>query len=208
MRITVVGYGNIGSGIAQQLTAAGHDVVITGRDMARAAALAESADALSLPLESAAADAEVIVLAVPYDAASDVLKAMGDLSEKTILDVTNPLTADYGGLTIGHTTSAAESIAQATPAAHVVKGFNTLFAQVIAKGGTFGEQAPPTFYAGDNDAAKSLVRRLIESIGFAPIDAGPLRNARYLEPLAGLNIYFGYGAGQGTQIAPMWLSRA
>jgi predicted dinucleotide-binding enzyme len=40
------------------------------------------------------------------------------------------------------------------------------------------------------------------------VDAGPLRNARYLEPVAGLNIYLGYGAGHGTAIAPTWIRKA
>ena len=66
----------------------------------------------------------------------------------------------------------------------------------------------PVFYAGDSARAKQAVDTLIKSIGFAPVDAGPLRNARYLEPLAGLNIYFGYGAGKGTNIAPTWIARA
>jgi len=45
-------------------------------------------------------------------------------------------------------------------------------------------------------------------MGFKTVDAGSLKNARYLEPLAGLNIYLGYGAGLGTNIAPTWISKA
>ena len=66
----------------------------------------------------------------------------------------------------------------------------------------------PVYFAGDDSAAKATVSALIASIGFAPVDAGPLKNARYLEPVAGLNIYFGYGAGKGTSIAPFWVDRA
>ena len=61
------------------------------------------------------------------------------------------------------------------------------------------------FFAGDDASAKEKVKALIQSIGFSPVDAGPLKNARYLEPLAGLNIYLGYGAGRGTFIAPAWI---
>ena len=68
-------------------------------------------------------------------------------------------------------------------------------------------EASRAFYAGDSERAKATARALVESIGFEPVDAGPLRNARYLEPLAGLNIWFGYGAGQGTAISPAWISR-
>ena len=124
-------------------------------------------------------------------------------------DISNPLTSDYMGLTIGHSTSAAEEIAKAVPGAHVVKAFNTVFAQVLQEGPEFADgNVVPVFYAGDDPAAKNQVKELIESTGFAAVDAGPLRNARYLEPLAGLNIYFGYGAGQGTAIAPAWIKRA
>lgn len=125
-----------------------------------------------------------------------------------VLDITNPLTADFMGLTIGHDTSAAEEIAKAVPKADVVKGFNTLFAQVLGEGAEFANgQKAPTFVAADSERAKATARTLAESIGFDVIDAGPLKNARYLEPLAGLNIYLGYGAGKGTNIAPTWISR-
>ena len=92
------------------------------------------------------------------------------------------------------------------PGARVVKAFNTLLAQVLAEGPAFaGGQVAPVFYAGDDERAKQTVRVLAESMGFAPVDAGGLKNARYLEPLAGLNIYFGYGAGLGTAVAPAWI---
>jgi predicted dinucleotide-binding enzyme len=108
-------------------------------------------------------------------------------------------------LTIGHSTSAAEEIQKAFPGAKVVKAFNTVFAQVIAGGPKLAGATVPVYFAGDDAAAKESVKSLIQSMGFAPVDAGALRNARYLEPLAGLNIYFGYGAGRGTAIAPAWI---
>lgn len=111
------------------------------------------------------------------------------------------------GLTVGHTTSAAEQLAAEFPGAHLVKGFNTLFAQVLSDGPRLGQQVAPVFLAADNDAAKQTARVMAESMGFDVIDAGGLKNARYLEPLAGLNIYLGYGAGLGTEIAPTWISK-
>jgi len=133
------------------------------------------------------------------------LGSAGDLKGKVIVDITNPLTADYTGLTIGHSTSAAEEIQKAFPGAKVVKAFNTVFAQVIAGGAKLAGATVPVYFAGDDAAAKETVKALIQSTGFAPVDAGGLRNARYLEPLAALNIYFGYGAGRGTAIAPAWI---
>ena len=134
--------------------------------------------------------------------------AFGDLNGKIVVDITNPLTPDYMGLTIGHSTSAAEQIAQAVPEAEVVKGFNTVFAQVLAEGANFGSgQTVTVFLASDSEHAKQTARALAESMGFQVMDAGGLKNARYLEPLAGLNIYLGYGAGLGTTIAPTWIKK-
>ena len=158
---------------------------------------------------NAASDADAVVLATAYGDAVKALEAAGDLRGKVVIDITNPLTADYMGLTLGHSTSAAEEIAKAVPGAEVVKAFNTVFAQVLADGADFGAGRKVTvFYAGDSERAKQTARALAESMGFDTVDAGGLKNARYLEPLAGLNIYLGYGAGLGTAIAPTWIRKA
>ena len=200
----------MGSAFVKQLTRAGHTVVVAARNIEKAEAVAAAnPGATARALANAAEQAEVIVLATGYADAVVALKSVGNLLGKIVIDITNPLTADYMGLSIGHTTSAAEEIAKAVPEAKVVKAFNTVFAQVLAEGADFGNgHVVPVYFAGDDAAAKSTVSNLIESIGFAPVDAGPLKNARYLEPVAGLNIYFGYGAGKGTAIAPFWLDRA
>lgn len=64
------------------------------------------------------------------------------------------------------------------------------------------------FVASDSEKAKRTATKIAESLGFSVVDAGGLKNARYLEPLAGLNIYLGHGAGQGTSIAPCWIRKA
>ena len=208
MKVTVIGSGNMGSGFVKQLQAAGHSVRVTGRDAAKAAALASQyAGVQSVPLAAAARDSDVIVLATPFESAADALRSAGDLGGKVVVDVTNPLTPDYMGLTVGHGTSAAEQIAQAVPGAEIVKGFNTVFAQVLAEGAQLGGRKVTVFLASDSERAKQTARALAESMGFETMDAGGLKNARYLEPLAGLNIYFGYGAGLGTGIAPTWIRK-
>ena len=162
-----------------------------------------------MPTAGAAAGADAVVLATGYADAVGALQAVGALRGKVIIDITNPLTTDYMGLTLGHTTSAAEEIAKAVPGAEVVKGFNTVFAQVLAEGADFGNgQKVTVFVASDSPRAKQTAIALAESIGFNVVDAGGLKNARYLEPLAGLNIYLGYGAGMGTSIAPNWIRKA
>lgn len=208
MKITVIGSGNMGSALVKQLTQAGHELFILGRNGAKAQELAASYGA-SVVAPEQAARAEVIVLATAFADAVPALTSLGDLSGKTVIDITNPLTADYMGLTLGHSTSAAEQIAAAVPGAHIVKAFNTLFAQVLSAGPDLGAgQTATVFVAADDGAAKQTVVALAQGMGFGVIDAGALKNARYLEPLAGLNIYLGYGAGLGTSMAPTWIHKA
>lgn len=209
MKITVVGTGNMGSAFAKQLSAAGHIVRITGRDISKASTLAAQFENVSAyPAAEALGDSDVVVVATAYEDAVKALKSLGDLSDKVVIDITNPLSADYMSLTIGHVTSASEEIARAVPQANVVKAFNTLFAHVLADGPTFADdQTGSVFVASDSERAKQTAIALARSLGWNTVDAGALVNARYLEPLAGFNIYLGYGAGLGTSIAPVWLNK-
>jgi 8-hydroxy-5-deazaflavin:NADPH oxidoreductase len=209
MNITLLGAGNMGSALARQFTQAGHAVRIAATSLEKAQSVAAGIPgSTAVATAGSAADSDVVVVATPYEQAVAALREAGPLDGKVVIDVTNPLTPDFMGLTIGHDTSASEEIAKAFPGVDVAKAFNTLFAQVVAEGPAFADgQVARAFYAGDSERAKATAKSLIESTGFQPVDAGPLRNARYLEPLAGLNIYFGYGAGHGTTIAPMWISR-
>jgi 8-hydroxy-5-deazaflavin:NADPH oxidoreductase len=210
MKVTVIGAGNMGSAFVKQLVRAGHQVSVTARDGAKAARVAaEHRSAKAVATAGAAADADAVVLATGYADAASALHAVGGLQGKVVIDITNPLTPDYMGLTVGHSTSAAEEIAKAVPGAEVVKGFNTVFAQVLAEGADFGNgRKVEVFVASDSERAKQAARAIAESMGFAVTDAGPLKNARYLEPLAGLNIYLGYAGGLGTGIAPAWIRKA
>lgn len=209
MNITVIGAGNMGSAFVKQLRAAGHTVRVTARTSDKAATLAaQYPGTQAVPAAGAAAGADVIVLATGYGDAVEALRSLGDLKGKVIVDITNPLTPDYMGLTLGHDTSAAEQIAAAVPGAEVVKAFNTVFAQVLAQGSELGGRKVTVFVAGDSERAKQTATALAQSMGFQTQDAGGLKNARYLEPLAGFNIYLGYGAGLGTSIAPAWIGQA
>jgi predicted dinucleotide-binding enzyme len=209
MKITVVGTGNMGSAFAKQLSSSGHIVRITGRDIDKAKTLAAQFDNVSAyPAAEALGDSDVVVIATAFEDAVKALQSLGDLTGKVVIDITNPLSADYMSLTLGHVTSAGEEIAKAVPQAQVVKAFNTLFAQVLADGPTFAnDQRGSVFVASGSERAKQTATALAHSLGWNTVDAGALINARYLEPLAGLNIYLGYGAGLGTAIAPAWLNK-
>ncbi|MFM2059781.1 MAG: hypothetical protein RLY71_4166 [Pseudomonadota bacterium] len=210
MKVTVIGAGNMGSAFVRQLVKAGHHVSVTARDTAKAASVAAAnPGASAVPAAGAAHGADVVVLATGYADAVPALRAADVQPQQTVIDITNPLTADYMGLTLGHSTSAAEELAKTIPNAAVVKGFNTIFAQVLAEGADFGGgRRVSVFLASDSAQAKQQAAALATSMGFEVVDAGGLKNARYLEPLAGLNIYLGYGAGLGTAIAPAWLRKA
>ena len=206
MKVLVIGAGNMGAGFVRQLSTKGHTVRVTARDVAKAAPLASLyANVQAVPAKGSSEGQDVVILATAYGDAISALQSVGNLEGKVVVDISNPLTADYMGLTLGHSTSAAEEIAKAIPGALIVKAFNTVLAQVLGQGANLADGSHVTvFYAGDTASAKITVKALAESLGFATVDAGGLRNARYLEPLAGLNIYFAYGAGHGTSIAPAW----
>lgn len=206
MRIAILGTGNMARGLATLFAKAGHAVTFGSREPAKAGqAAAELGNGIAgKGLAEAAAGAEAVVLAVPYGAAAATVAAAGGLAGKTVIDITNPLTADYSALAIGHTTSAAEEIQKAAPGARVVKAFNTIFASVLQAGGKAAGRPATVFIAGDDEAANKTVAGLAADAGFVPMQAGRLAAARSIEPLAFLNISLGYGLGLGTDIAPTW----
>lgn len=203
MSISIIGAGNMAKGLATRFANAGHPVTLASRDETKADAAAQEVGngVSSAPLASAAQSADIVVLAVPFDAAGDVIEAAGGFAGKIVVDITNPMKADFSGLTIGHTTSAAEEIQKRAPQAKVV---NTIFAQVLQNGGQAAGRPATVFVAGDDEAARTAVAELARSAGFETLETGALATARYLEPTAALNITLGYGLGHGTDIAPTW----
>jgi 8-hydroxy-5-deazaflavin:NADPH oxidoreductase len=184
-KIAVIGKGNVGSTLQRGLERAGYDVRSTGKDPRLVRETAEWG--------------EVIILAVPYPAIDEAVRTMADgVRGKTLIDVTNALTPDYQ-LAIGFSTSGAEELQKKAAAAKVVKAFNTVFAEHMATGQTKGTTLT-VFAAGDDQGAKEHVLQLGRDIGFDAVDAGPLKNARWLETLGYFNIQLGYTLGMGTGI--------
>src|ERR1700690_1081442 len=184
-KIGIIGSGNVGSALRRGLEGAGYEVKSTGRD----------------PKEVRATVlwGEMLILAIPFGAIDDALRGMGDAVQgKVILDVTNALTPDFQ-LALGCTTSGAEELQKKAPKAKVVKAFNTVFAQNMSTGKVKGERLT-LFVAGDEETAKKLVLSMGRDIGFDPVDAGPLKNARWMEALRYFNIQLGYTLKMGTEI--------
>jgi NADPH-dependent F420 reductase len=189
MKIAIIGTGNVGSALGGSFARAGHDVTIAAQDTEKTGAVAAAIGARAEANPAmAASHADVIVLAVPYTATGAVLDELGEATRgKVVIDVTNPLKADYSGLATDGGPSAAERIAAKAHGARVVKAFNTIFASVQADPTASG-RIVDGLLAGDDESAKETVAELERSIGLRPVDAGPLASARELEGLAWLNI--------------------
>ena len=203
MTIAILGAGNMGKGLARRLAAAGEEVVLAARDQKKTAETAKAIGGkVKAAAPSAAANADIIVLAVPHAQAGAALSELGDLTGKVIVDITNAVGPNLSMAFTGNT-SAAEEIQKKAGKAKVVKAFNTLFARFLEDAGT---ARPQVFYAGDDAAAKEKVAALIERMGFEPVDAGPLENARQLEAMGNLAIKMAYGMGRGTTFAPAFVT--
>jgi NADPH-dependent F420 reductase len=185
MKLAIIGSGNVGRALAASATRAGHDVVLAARTPAHAEEAAQVVGAQAAPDNATAvSDADLIILAVPYTAAADVAADIGaHVAGMTIIDVSNPLKPDYSGPAL-EGTSAAEEIQRLLPEANVAKAFNAIFASRMAS----PDRDLDAFVAADDPQAKQETLSLVESLGFAPVDAGPLSAARSLEAIAWLNI--------------------
>ena len=189
MKIAIIGTGNVGSALARSFGRAGHDVTLAARDAdkTRKVAADTGATAAQRPTD-AVRGADVVVLAVPFSAAEDVARQIaGEVAGKVVIDSSNALNDSYSGLAFPAGPSAAERVAEWLPDARVAKAFNTIFASNQADPSAHGQRLDALF-AIDDDEGRSTVAGLLDSIGFRPVDAGPLVRARELESLAWLNM--------------------
>jgi 8-hydroxy-5-deazaflavin:NADPH oxidoreductase len=210
VNIAILGTGSVGSALGTRWSKAGHAVTFGSRQPESEKVL-ELLEACAPGTKAVAAGqalrgAEVVLLAVPWPAARQTLADLGDLGDRVLIDCSNPLTADFSGIELGHSTSAAEEIARWAPSARVVKAFNSASVKVMLDP-AFGDHRAAMFYCGDDRRAKELVQQLIATLGFDPVDAGPLASARYLEPLAMLYIHLAFKQGWGSNCAFKILKR-
>jgi 8-hydroxy-5-deazaflavin:NADPH oxidoreductase len=185
MRIGILGSGLMGSKLGTLFARAGHEVVFSyARSKKKLDRLAKEAGdnaGAGTPAE-AVENADALLLAVHWSRVDDVLDQAGDLAAKTLITCSLPMTDGDGALAVAHTYSGAEALADKIPKAHVVSAFSTAPSEVLfgvfeAKG---REPSPTLVYCGNNARAKRTVVGLISDIGFDPLDAGPLRSARYI----------------------------
>lgn len=204
MKIGIIGSGNVGGTLGKAWSHHGHQVVFAFRNPAGA----EAAELLKAAAPTARAasvvdtvrDSDVLVLATPWEATEQILAGAGNLEGKVILDATNPLLPGLAGLAAGTTTSGAEKVAEWAKGARVVKVFNTVGYNIMADS-SFPQGKAVMFYCGDDAEAKKAAATLAGELGFDALDAGPLPQARTLEPFAMLWISLAVKYGFGRDIA-------
>jgi len=202
MRIAVIGSGSVGSGLAEAWSRLGHAVVIGSRSpeserlVELVAGIGNGVSAAGL-VESIV-DADVIVLAVPWSATEHSIMVLGDLSDRVIIDATNPFVKGLN-LEIGHTDSGGERVAAWAEDARVVKALNIVDARLL-DGTKLDDREVSIPIAGDDRDAKKLVTGLIGELGFDVLDAGKLEMSRLLEPLCLLMIRLSMKKSLGNEI--------
>ena len=206
MRIGILGSGLMGAKLGTIFALAGHDVVFSySRDVRKLERLAHDAGAHSRAgtPRDAVKESDVILLAVHWSRVDDVLRQAGDVSGRIIITCSVPMNDDDTALVVAHTSSGAEELARKVPGARIVSALGTVPSEVLF--GVFAARAsdvrPDMVYCGDDAHAKEMAATLIRDVGFDPVDAGPLRIARYLEPFTLLMGQLAYEGEGGSALA-------
>ena len=206
MNVGILGSGLMGGKLGTLLSRAGHDVVFSySRSQEKLRSLARDAGGRAragTPREAAQA-ADVLLLAVHWSRVDDVLRQAGHLVGKVMVTCTLPMTADDTELVVAHTSSGAEELSGKASGARVVAAFNTVPSEVLFA--VFEKRSsasrPSLVYCGDDARSKEVTARLIHDLGFDPVDAGPLRIARYMEPFGLLVAQLAYEGDAGPELA-------
>jgi 8-hydroxy-5-deazaflavin:NADPH oxidoreductase len=206
MRIGILGSGLMGGKLGTILARAGHEVVFSyarsEQKLARLTQEAKGKARAGTPREAAQA-ADAVLLAVHWSRIEDVLNQAGDLSGKLIVTCSLPMNEDNTQLLVAHTSSGAEELAKRIPKARVVAAFQTVPSEVLFDVFEAKRKAsrPSLVCCGDDDSGKGVAAQLIREVGFDPVDAGPLRIARYTEPFALLVAQLAYEGEAGPELA-------
>jgi 8-hydroxy-5-deazaflavin:NADPH oxidoreductase len=187
--VGVIGAGPIGRAVAAHAAAAGQHVLISNSRGSESLSglVAELGDSVFAASVEDAANADLVVLAVPFVRAHEVGKLIGDWTGRIVVDATNEFAeyAPYSGrVDLGHET-VSEFVARQLPGATIVKAFNAMYADYVAPSPRHEAGRQVVFYAGDDDSANKVFSELIEGWGFAPVFVGGLRAGGQLLQLDG-----------------------
>ncbi len=205
MRVGILGSGLMGGKLGTLFARAGHEVVFSyshsRKKLEKLARDARGNARAGTPRE-AARDADALLLAVHWSRIDDVLSQAGDLSSKVIVTCSLPLNADNSEFVVAHTSSGAEELARRAPGARVVAAWNTVPSEALFNVFAARNKAPrpSLLYCGDDRGAKEVAAGLIRDVGYEPVDAGPLRMARHLEPFAMVVAHLAYGGEFGPEL--------
>jgi predicted dinucleotide-binding enzyme len=182
MRVGIVGAGRIGGNCARQAVRAGHQVMLSfSRDIATLEALAEElGDRASVGSPREAAQfGDVVILSVPWGVIDEALEQAGDLNGKVVIDTTN----QFGpGPKPAPGQTAASFNSQRMPGARYTKSFNTLTSRFQDEAATRnGDKKVVQWICGDDRDAKLEVARLIEDMGYIPVDLGGTESCAVME---------------------------
>jgi len=206
VRIGILGSGLMGGKLGTIFARAGHEVVFSyarsERKLKRLAREAGERARAGTPAD-AALESDVLLLAVHWSRVNDVLKQAGALRGKIVVSCSLPMNASDTALAVAHTSSGAEVLAKKLRGAHFVSAFGTVPSEVLF--GVFKRRRrakrPTLVYCGDDQRAKDVAVRLVRDVGFQPVDAGPLRIARYTEPFTLLVAQLAYEGDRGPEMA-------
>ena len=184
MKIGIIGSGNIGGTLARLWARAGHDVMVSNsRGPASLRDFAAETGVRAGTVDEAARFGDVVLLATPWRS-PEALPSPGAVVGKVVIDAMNPYTAEGGLYDLGDRSSAEETAGR-LPGAKIVKAFNTIWVRHLEANGRPDaplDERHAVFVAGDDLEAKTTVFRLIEDIGFGPVDTGSLRDGKRQEP--------------------------
>lgn len=203
MRIAILGAGLMGGTLGTIWARAGHDVTFSyARSRDKLDRLARAAPAQAATPAEAVRQADAVLLAVHWSRIDDVLAQAGDLGGKIVVNCCVPLDHDNRDLVLGTTTSGAEDLARRQPEARFVSAFNTSPSEALFRVFETRDEAPRPhlLYYGDDRSAKETARQLIGDVGYEPLDAGPLRTARFAEPFAMITAELAYEQPGGPQL--------
>jgi predicted dinucleotide-binding enzyme len=178
LRITIVGAGRVGSALGTGLLRIGHQVSYALRD---GSARELPAGATSRPLDGAADDADLTILAVPFGVAAQSVREVAPPAGAVIVDATNPFGAPIPD---GRPSGAAYVAAAAGPDRHIVKAFNVLGAEHMAEPQLADGSRPVLPVAADDDRARALVAGVARDLGFDAVEVGGLEVAGLVEEAA------------------------
>jgi predicted dinucleotide-binding enzyme len=201
MNIGILGAGRMTNALGRRFVNGGHTLVVSySRDRRKLEKTAEDlgGGTRAASPEEAARFGDVVLLATGWDGAATALKAAGSLAGRTVWSIVTPFKPDLSGLVVGTTMSGSEELATVVPGAAFVAGWPPFADVLVSPSSPFSPNRPTLFYCGDDAGGKAAILPLLQTLDVDPVDAGPLRAARFIEPSMFLLVHLAYAQSMGS----------